>query len=430
MDEYNSIRRKGFALIAGLGCTSLVFLVLGAMAFLLFFFPMQSQISAQQVEPGPTFTPVPGAQATQDVVPTFTVAPEEAETFPAEQALPQQIGSVSLAGLYQQINPGVVNIQVYVERQGMTGQGGGSGFILDNEGHIITNNHVVAAAEQITVIFHNNFEAEAELIGTDANSDLAIIQVEELPAGVHPLNLGNSDQAAVGEWVMAIGNPFGQQSSMSVGIVSAVGRTIPSGATPFGIPQAIQTDAAINPGNSGGPLLNLQGQVIGVNAQIATTGAPGNVGVGFAIPANVVRQIAPVLIENGTYQWPWLGVEGASVNLLLAGANDFDTQQGAYIDEVVPDGPADEAGLQGSSDTVKINGFDVPVGGDVVIAADGEPVADFNDLLARIIFKDPDDTMDLTILRDGQREEITIQLRPRPDDFDEPVKTDGFWRKK
>jgi S1-C subfamily serine protease len=201
---------------------------------------------------------------------------------------------------------------------------------------------------------------------------------------------------------------------MSLGVVSAVGRTIPTGVTPFSIPQAIQTDAAINPGNSGGPLINLRGEVVGVNAQIATGGGPANAGVGFAIPANIVRRVAPVLIETGSYQWPWLGIEGGSVNLTTMDANNLDTQQGAYIHHVVPNSPADKAGLRGSSGETEIAGLNVPLGGDVVIAADGKPVADFSDLLVDIAFKNPGDEMELTIIRDGRRRQVTVKLVPRP----------------
>jgi S1-C subfamily serine protease len=218
----------------------------------------------------------------------------------------------------------------------------------------------------------------------------------------------------VGELVIAIGNPFGQQGSMTTGIVSAVGRVLPTRVTQFSVPQAIQTDAAINPGNSGGPLLNLLGQVIGVNAQIATGGTPASAGVGFAIPVNVVRQIAPVLIEQGAYQWPWLGVSGTSVNLLIAQANDLPTQFGAYIADVIPGGPAAEAGLRGSTGVQRVDGFDVPVGGDVIVSVNGEMVEDFNDLLVTVAFRDPTEEVELVYIRDGQEMQTTIALAPRP----------------
>jgi 2-alkenal reductase len=201
---------------------------------------------------------------------------------------------------------------------------------------------------------------------------------------------------------------------MTVGVVSAIGRTIPSGSTPFSIPQAIQTDAAINPGNSGGPLLNLQGEVIGVNAQILTRGSPSNVGVGFAIPSNVVRRVVPSLIEQGRYSWPWLGATGGSVSLAVMRANDLDSQYGAYIQEVIPGSPADEAGLRGSRTEADSGGLAVPVGGDVVVEADGDPVTDFADLLIHIASKAPGDRMELTIIRDGQQQQVTVTLAARP----------------
>jgi S1-C subfamily serine protease len=205
---------------------------------------------------------------------------------------------------------------------------------------------------------------------------------------------------------------------MSIGIVSALGRTIPSGATLFSIPQAIQTDAAINPGNSGGPLLNLAGEVIGVNAQIASQGTPANAGVGFAIPSNVVRRVAPVLIEQGHYEWPWLGVRGTSVNLALMDANSLDQQRGAYIVEVIDGGPASMAGLRGTSGSRQVDGLSVPTGGDIIIVAVGVSLVDYNDLLTRIAAKSPGDTIELTVLRGGQPRQITVTLERRPNGSD------------
>ncbi len=397
------MERRNLALIAGLGCATLL-LVAVVVAAPLLFFSLQRNESTEAIV---TWTPVPGAERTQEVVPTLTPAPERVTL---ERPLQ------SLVALYKQLNPGVVNIQVYVQRAGRAGQGAGSGFVLDEQGHIVTNNHVVAGAQQVTVIFYDGTEAQAEIIGVDADSDLAVIQVTRLPTNVHPLPLGNSDEVQVGEWVVAIGNPFGLGSSMTLGIVSAIGRSIASGATPFDIPQAIQTDAAINPGNSGGPLISLQGEVIGVNAQIATGGGEANAGVGFAIPANVVRLVAPVLVNSGTYQWPWLGVEGASVDLALMEANELETQHGAYIDRVVSDSPAARAGLQGSTGAKQVYGLQVPVGGDVIVEANGAPIQDFSDLLVQVAFQHPDDTMTLTLLRDGQRQQVTVQLAARPSD--------------
>jgi 2-alkenal reductase len=312
------------------------------------------------------------------------------------------------------VSSGVVNIGVTAERGGMLGEGSGSGFLIDKAGHIVTNNHVVAGADLILVVFDDGTQVEAEVAGRDPHSDLAVIRARRLPEGVDPLPVGDSDRIRVGDSVVAIGSPFGLGNSMTTGIVSAVGRLIPSGATPFGIPQAIQTDAAINPGNSGGPLLDVRGEVIGVNAQIASGGVPANAGVGFAIPSNVVHRVAPVLMEAGTFDWPWLGVGGGSVDLLVMRANDLDAQRGAYIASVVEGGPADDAGLRGSTEVMRIRGIETPVGGDVVVAADGEPVQDFADLLVTVMNKNPGDSLPLTILRAGRRHEIQAVLGSRP----------------
>jgi len=353
------------------------------------------------LEPVPALTNMPII-----LQPSATPAPHRVDTS-------LQLIEVSLEDVYDQVASGVVSIQVVVEQNGTVGQGAGSGFVLDQEGHILTNNHVVDGATNVSVIFFDGIEARATVVGTDADSDLAVIKVEELPENINPLPVGDSDLVDVGEWVIAIGNPFGQQSSMTLGIVSAVGRTIPTGVTPFSIPQVIQTDAAINPGNSGGPLLNLFGEVIGVNAQIAASGTGVNSGVGFSIPSNIVRVVAPKLIEDGEYQWPWLGVEGMDVTLAIMEANGLETQLGAYINGVVDGGPARAAGLRGSSGVETIDGRQTPVGGDVVVEADGVPINFFGDLLVAVAFKHPGETIKLIVIRNGVRQEIQVELAPR-----------------
>jgi S1-C subfamily serine protease len=357
-------------------------------------------------------------QGSQETIAAFTPQPRVEEDISSPEPLPffgnGQMFPISLEELFNQVGPGVVSIQVFAERDGTVGTGAGSGFIIDNEGHIVTNNHVVADASIVSVIYANGIEARAEIIGTDEDSDLAVIKVEDLIPEVYPLALGDSDFVEVGEWVIAIGNPFGNQNSLSTGIVSALGRTIPTGTTPFSIPQSIQTDAAINPGNSGGPLINLNGEVIGVNAQIATSGDRANSGVGFSIPVNILRMVTPALIEHGSFEWPWLGVEGRDVNLAIVQANDLDAQRGAYINGIVDGGPADAAGLQGTTCTREIDGIIGPVGGDVVIEADGEQINFFSDLLVSIAFKRPGEMIDLVVLRDGERLEITVELQARP----------------
>jgi S1-C subfamily serine protease len=403
------MNRKRFTLVAGIGCLGLLVLMAAGVYLFLLLFPLSASMRTAAETAVPTSTVDPRILATQEVIPTLAAVADDGTP-------PAMLGgaSVSLTDLYEQVNPGVVNIQVYVERNGVSGEGAGSGFILDSEGHVVTNNHVVADAKQVTVIFYNGLEANAEIVGTDDDSDLAVIKVDNLVEGAHPLPLGDSDQAEVGEWVVAIGNPFSLGGSMSLGIVSAKGRSIPSGVTGYVIPEAIQTDAAINPGNSGGPLLNLEGEVIGINAQIASGGSGTGSGVGFAIPSNIIRRVVPVLIADGVYEWPWLGVEGADLNLIMQEANGLEVQQGAYINTVITGGPADKAGLRGSSGTKQVGAFSVPVGGDVVIKADGQSVTDFDDLLSIVASKNPGAVLMLTILRDGMQQEITVTLQVRP----------------
>ncbi len=398
---------RKFWLIVGLGCGGLLLLVALVAGAVIWLFPIPVFRGAESTQTEVVqATPRPGVVATQEVLPTLPAASPGQIPNPALQPL---------TDLYNQMNPGVVNIQVFVEQRGMQGEGAGSGFVLDQEGHIVTNNHVVAEAELVTVIFFDGYQARAEIIGTDPDSDLAVVKVDQLPDNVYPLSLGDSDAVEVGEWVIAIGNPFGLGSSLTVGTVSAVGRTIASGATPFAIPQAIQTDAAINPGNSGGPLLDLEGNVVGVNAQIATGGTSrANAGVGFAIPVNTVRRITPSLIETGSFAWPWLGIRGGSVNLLLQEANNLPTQRGAYIVEVVG-GPAEAAELQGATDTATVAGFEgIPVGGDVVTAINGNDIVDYTELQLRISDQEPGSTVTLTILRNGEEIEVDVELEPRP----------------
>jgi S1-C subfamily serine protease len=228
-----------------------------------------------------------------------------------------------------------------------------------------------------------------------------VIKVEQLPEGAYPLALGDSNNIQVGDSVVAIGNPFALGTSMSYGIISALGRTIPSITPQFNIPEAIQTDAAINPGNSGGPLLNMNGEVIGVNAQIRTGDqGGGNIGIGFAIPVNIVKQVYPSLIENGSYQWPYLGVASSEEQPGFSQpGNQAESQRGALIANIVPDGPAAQAGIQS---------------GDVITRANDQEIRSFDDLLSVIAFHRPGDQLQMTLLRDGQEQTVTVTLGERP----------------
>lgn len=327
----------------------------------------------------------------------------------------------ALVNLYARANPAVVNITEYVkEGSKVAPLGQGSGFVYDERGNIITNAHVVEGADELEVTFSDGTIELADLVGKDLNSDLAVVKVKKLPAGVQPLPLGDINSLAVGQTVVAIGNPFGLEGTLTRGIISALGRSIPA-LTPFTIPQAIQTDAAINPGNSGGPLLNLQGEVIGVNAQIETGGTTAaNTGVGFAIPVSIIKLVVPDLIEKGKHEWAWLGVRGGTLNPWIREAMKLNVDKGAYIAEVVQGGPSDKAGLRGSSNTVTLRGRDIEVGGDVVVAINGQPVRSFDDLLIYVSLNSkPGDVVVLTILRNGKTQDVKVTLEPRPENLGE-----------
>ncbi len=330
-----------------------------------------------------------------------------------------------LINLYRRANPAVVNIAAYGGQPGLTqtapggpegaGPSQGSGFVYDQTGHIVTNAHVVNGATEIEIIFTDGTISEAALVGLDPHSDLAVLKVAQLPAGISALPLGKMDELAVGQTVVAIGNPFGLEGTLTRGIISALGRTIPA-LTPFSIPHAIQTDAAINPGNSGGPLLNLQGRVIGVTAQ-GVTGTEGvNSGVSLAIPVDIVQRVAPALIETGRYEWAWLGVTaGDNVTPALVRAMNLPVNRGAYVIQVAPGGPADQAGLRGVNNRMMVNGRPVEVGGDVITAIAGQPVGSSDDLLTYIAVQTrPGQEVSLTVIRNGDSQEVPVRLGARP----------------
>ena len=359
------------------------------------------------------FRGIPVSNVTEQAASNTTIATPTQLPLPANVADEQAL----LVNLYARANPAVVNITIYGQNGGqIVPLGQGSGFVYDESGSIITNDHVVEGAEQVEVTFSDGTIRDAEVIGQDPNSDLAVVKVDQLPAGIAPLQLGDLSELAVGQTVIAIGNPFGLDGTLTGGIISALGRTIPA-LTPFSIPQAIQTDAAINPGNSGGPLLDLHGHVIGVNAQIETDGTSrSNSGVGFAIPVNVVERVVPVLIEKGRYEWAWLGVRGGNVMPALVEAMKLPVERGAYILEVTANGPAEQAGLRGADNIVTSSGLSLPVGGDVVTAINGQPVNSFDDLLIYIAMQtSPSQEVKLIILRDGKTREVRVILEKRPD---------------
>ena len=344
------------------------------------------------------------------VLPTPTPAsPRQSVAFSAEPGVGSDFALQDrLIQLYAQANPSVV----YIINAAL---GSGTGFVYDDQGHIVTNDHVVEGARTLEVVFSNGERRAASVVGTDTDGDLAVIKVDSLPAGVGPLPLAAADDIAVGQFVVAIGNPFGEQGSMSLGIVSGLGRSLSSqrsdsstGGSGYTLPAVIQTDAPINPGNSGGPLLNLDGQVIGMNAAIAsTTGA--NSGVGFSIPVGAIQRIVPSLISSGRHAYSYLGV-GFDDELSLSDQARYNLAQtlGAYIVSVTPGGPADQAGLRAASQS---NGR----GGDLIVAVDNQAIQDFQDLNRYLVFNTaPGQTVQLSVLRDGESLTVPLVLGERP----------------
>jgi 2-alkenal reductase len=374
----------------------------------------------QTVEPtGIPTTPLPAVTPPEVSVPAPIIDVNEAIT------------QGDLVSLYRNVNQGVVTIWAYTDlgppHDESIPAGQGSGFVIDTQGHIVTNQHVIEGADEIEVDFPSGVKAWATLLGTDPDSDLAVLKVNVAEQFLVPLPLGDSDQVSVGQFVVAIGNPFGLSGTMTVGIVSAIGRTLDSerqapGGGSFSAGDLIQTDAAINPGNSGGPLLNLNGQVVGINRAIQTEafsveGGAINSGVGFAIPVNILRRVAPSLIENGNYDYPYLGITSLNEsfwNLRTIQALGFDNNvTGAYITEVVRNGPADQAGLRGGQIESAIPGL--LAGGDLIVAIDGYPVKRYDDLIS-YLFKNIEvgQLVTLTIIRDNEEIQIELTTGARP----------------
>jgi S1-C subfamily serine protease len=374
---------------------------------------------------GMSTSPAPLNAAVVTQVAPVLINPSVQDSQNEIQVIPADLAGMEyqdklLTRLYEVINPGVVSIQFVSE----LGGGLGSGFVYDKQGHIVTNYHVVEGAEDLEVHFPSGFKVRGQVIGKDLDSDLAVIKIDAPANELFPLELGDSNLIKVGQSVIAIGNPFGLSGTMTTGIISARGRLLDSMRTTadgrqFSAGGIIQTDAAINPGNSGGPLLNLQGQVIGLNRairtnSITTSGEPTNSGIGFAVPVNIIKRVIPALIEDGNYDYPYLGISSReSITLLQQEILGLPQSSGAYVDEVVKGGPAAKAGLVGSSKPTEIDG--VFSGGDLIIAADGRPVRVFGDLLSYLMEnKSPGDTIVLTIIRNNQEKEVNVILDKRP----------------
>jgi 2-alkenal reductase len=346
--------------------------------------------------------------STPQALPTFIPANVESTNPTTQQE--------TLVTLYENVSRGSVAI--------LTDIGSGSGFVYDGSGHIVTNYHVVEGAKTIEVRFTSGFMSYGTVIGIDTDSDLAVIKVDAPTSELFPLPLGDSNLLKVGQTVIAIGNPFGLESTMTVGIISALGRTLDSlrttadGAS-FSAGDIIQTDAAINPGNSGGPLFNINGEVIGINRAIRTTnftqqGEPINSGIGFAVSINIVKRVVPFLISEGKYDYPFLGISSTDLfSLDMVNALGLTQYTGTYVTSVVPNGPAEKAGILAGSTPTNIP--NLLAGGDLIIAIDGVPVQTFDEMLAYLMTnKSPGDVVVMSVLRGDERVDINVTLDKRP----------------
>ncbi|MDQ7036399.1 MAG: trypsin-like peptidase domain-containing protein [Anaerolineae bacterium] len=337
-----------------------------------------------------------------------------------------QIADTTFTDIYNTVSPSVVSISVTqnVQTAGPASPNqrvsGGTGFVIDSNGYIVTNFHVVREADSIEVSFFDGTLALAKIVGLDPDSDLAVIQVEDVPSErLHPLTFGDSSTLEVGQTVLAIGSPFGERWTLTSGIISAIDRTI-RGMTEFSIGGVIQTDAAINPGNSGGPLLNMQGEVIGVNSQIIS-GSGSNAGIGFAIPSNLTQRVAQTLIERGYVEYSYLGISGGNVNLALLEAFELpNNTRGVVVSDVVAGSPASRAGLEAMGAMIQSDsGVEAPQSLDIITAIDGTPILSMEDLISYLAQQtQPGDEAVLTILRNDsngtQTLELTTRLTPRP----------------
>ena len=386
---------------------------------------------------GPT-TPVPISAPVVAVTPGVPpTLPPPPTPLPPELVAEADAEELLLINIYERVSPSVVSVQAVkaVEDfehpalpegvptpefpdEPFRQEGEGSGIVVDTQGHIVTNNHVVADTTELLVTLYDGTTLPAIVVGVDPDSDLAVIKVDAPPESLRPITWGNSDKVRVGQRAVAIGNPFGYENTLTSGIISGLSRSLPA-VTRYRIPDIIQTDAAINPGNSGGPLLNSQGEVIGVNSAIVPNfnalGERSFLGVGFAIPANLAQRVVPVLIEKGEYAHPWIGFRGMDVLPEIAAAMDLPEASGALVIGVIPDSPADDAGLRGGDREVQVFGQPITVDGDVIVVIDDFEVRRFDDILSYLSRRgEVGQAVELTIIRDGEMQMVTVTLGERP----------------
>ncbi len=427
-----------------------VIVIIGCVGIAAALLPARSVVFSKITDTRAQAAAVSAAQPTPTAIVVLSPAtPPPVTPVPADIISQADAEEMLLVNLYKRVNPSVVNIEVVLGNfqhptlpdgskppqptpdpnappdeqfsPFFNPQGQGSGFVYDKNGYIITNNHVVEDATKITVTFFDGVQTEAEVVGTDADSDLAVIKVDVPPAELVPVVWGDSDAIEVGQRAVAIGNPFGLVGTLTTGIISAKGRSLPSLNGIFRIPEIIQTDAAVNPGNSGGPLLDSHGEVIGVVSAIVPrqlgSGERSFLGVGFAIPGNLAKKVVPGLIENGKYEHPWVGISGSSMTPEIAEAMGLSPDQhGALIAQVYPDSPAGKGGLRGGTEAFTTgDGARTQIGGDVIIAADDEPIVTFDDLISFLSRKgEVGKTITLTIIRNGETKQVDVTLQPRP----------------
>ena len=353
-------------------------------------------------------------------VPAATQTPYIVEVTPTPQPLAEQSALQSaldieeqlVTELYARVSPAVV----CVTAPQRFGECIGSGFVLDAEGHVVTNDHVAQAAEELLVTLADEHTVPAVVVGSDPGSDLAVLKVDVPAEDLVIVELGDSTSLQVGQRAIAIGNPFGLERTITTGVISSLGRTLERGDSEFQIAELIQTDAAINPGNSGGPLLDSQGRVIGINSAIASESGT-NSGVGFAIPVDILKRVAPELIAQGRYRHPWIGMTGRSISPEMVEAADLPVDTGVMIFEVEPGSPAEKAGVRGGEQQLVVSGLPMLVGGDILIAIDQVEVKRFDDVVNYLASKTSvGDLVTLTVIRSGSEIDLSVTLEERPDD--------------
>ena len=359
--------------------------------------------------------PAPDTRGEGSAAPGLTPA---APTLAPQDALAAH--ETILTEIYQSALPSVVHVSVLTSvpfrGASMSVPSVGSGFVWSSEGHVVTNHHVVDGAESVTVIFSDRLELSATVLGSDPDSDLAVLKVDPPDRGLQPLGRGDSGGLLVGHLVFAVGSPFGQQFSMTSGIVSAVGRVLRTGNSDFSNPEIIQTDAPINPGNSGGPLLDRHSNVIGINAQIISQSG-ANTGVGFAVPINTAKRIIPVLIDKGKYEYSYIGISGATLGASLAEANGLPRDaRGVLVVGVASDGPAERAGLVEAAGSATVDGVDYPAEGDVITAINGVAIDGMDSLVAYLAeHTRPGDRVTVDVIGQGGSRQVSIELATRPE---------------